>query len=99
MLTGGTGLCDWEETRFRRLRRFSDLFKKFSVQLFFVAFELNTTKTDANIKLLATEKLDADDGACQVVAKDYLDTTNIKEREELIGLIEDKARELKEDNE
>ena len=99
MLTGGTGLCDWEETRFRRLKRFSDLSKRFTVQLFFVAFELNTYKTDANIKLLATEKLDADDGACQIVAKNYLDSRSITEREELIGLIEDKARELKEDNE
>ena len=78
---------------------FSDLFHRFTVQVFFVAFELRTFKTDANIKLLATEKLDTDDGACQVVAKDYLDSKSIKEREELIGLIEDKARELKEDNE
>ena len=60
----------------------------------------NKHDTKSNLaKLLATEKLDTDDGACQVVAKDYLDSRSIKEREELIGLIEDKARELKEDNE
>ena len=99
MATGGSGLCDWEQTRFRRLKMFSDLFHRFTVQVFFVAFELRTFKTDANIKLLATEKLDTDDGACQIVAKDYLDSRSIVEREELIGLIEDKARELKEDNE
>ena len=95
MVSGGSGIGDWKDNRFRQLKRFSDLFHRFTVQIFFVAYELNTSKTETKIKLLSTDKLDE---ACEIVAKDYLANRTIKDMEELIGEIEDKAQELKEDN-
>ena len=95
MITGGTGIGDWKDNRFRQLKRFSDLFHRFTVQIFFVAYELNTSKTETKIKLLNTTTIAE---ASQIVAKDYLANRTVKDMEELIGETEDKAIELKEDN-
>jgi hypothetical protein len=55
---GGTGLMGWTDVRFTRLKAFSNEWWHFSTQLSFIAYELNTTHVDANIRILNSDVID-----------------------------------------
>jgi hypothetical protein len=73
---GGIGLCSWTGTRLTNLKEYSNDWNKFSVQLSFILYELNTTKTRTNFKIKSTDKVIGDNVAQTIVAKNYLDLTN-----------------------
>jgi hypothetical protein len=54
----GVGLMGWSDTRFTRLKAFSNAWWHFSTQLAFILFELNTTHVDANIRILNSDVID-----------------------------------------
>ena len=67
------GLGGWTGARVRSLKTFSQNWEKFSTQLTYVLYELNTSQTQANSRLLAVDTLDEDVLNCQTVfAKEYL---------------------------
>lgn len=55
---GGIGLMGWSGVRLTNLKAFSMQWYKFSVQLAFIAYELNTTHVDANIRILNSDIID-----------------------------------------
>ena len=59
---GGTGLMGWSDIRLTRLKQFSTSWMYFSVQLAFIMFELNTTKVDANVRILNSDVIDKSKG-------------------------------------
>ena len=48
----------WSDVRFTRLKSFSNEWWHFSTQLSFIAYELNTTHVDANIRILNSDVID-----------------------------------------
>ena len=59
---GGIGLMGWSDIRLTRLKQFSTSWMYFSVQLAFIMFELNTTKVDANVRILNSDVIDKSKG-------------------------------------
>lgn len=59
---GGNGLMGWSGVRFTNLKQFSMEWWKFSVQLAFIMYELNTTHVDANIRILNSDVVDPSKG-------------------------------------
>lgn len=91
--TSETGLAGWKNNeRIRRLKQFKgEFWKRFSTQLAFIVYELNSTQTQANIKLLNVDTLDKSrDNCASVFAKHYL---RIKGQSE-ISFIERQAETL-----
>jgi len=75
---GKIGIAGWREQRLQNLKNFSNEWKRFSTQLAFILYELNTTQTAANIKLLQVDTIDVEkEENCQrVFARDYLRIRN-----------------------
>lgn len=73
MTTGTPGIGNFSDTRYNNLLTFSDNFNLFSTQIQFVLFELNGKKTNANIRLLQSDKIEGTNGTAEIVAKYYLD--------------------------
>jgi len=48
----GVGLLKWNDVRLNRLKAFSSKWQRFSTQLSFILYELNTTHVDANVRVL-----------------------------------------------
>jgi hypothetical protein len=73
---GSIGLGGWSGQRFLDLKNFSNEWPKFSVQLAFVLYELNTTQQQANSKLISLNNLDTNQKNCQtIIARNYLKLT------------------------
>lgn len=78
------GLANFPNGRYLDLQNFSNKYQEFLTQLTFIAYELNGSKTGANIRLLQTDKLEGKDGACEIFSRYYLmntDKTFIKQVE------------------
>jgi len=75
---GSIGLAGWTEQRLQNLKNFSNEWKRFSTQLAFILYELNTTQTSANIKLLQVDTIDIEkqENCQRVFARDYLRIRN-----------------------
>ena len=73
MVTSGSGIAGWSESRLTDLKIFSNSWNQFASQLAFVLYELNTKQTQTNIKFLRVDKLEDEDGnTCQeVFVKNY----------------------------
>lgn len=54
----GNGLLMWRDSRWTRLKAFNDNWDRFSVQLGFILYELNSTHVDANVKILNCDVID-----------------------------------------
>lgn len=92
-VTSEVGLAGWKNNeRVRRLKQFKgDFWKRFSTQLAFIVYELNSTQTQANVKLLNTDSLEeGKDNCASVFAKHYL---RIKSQSE-INFVVSEARRL-----
>jgi hypothetical protein len=72
-----SGLARFSRLRYNDLQNFSNEYNKFMVQLAFIAYELNGTQTNANIKLLQSDKFDGKDGVCSIVCKYYLKDSSL----------------------
>lgn len=68
------GVAGWKNERKLLLKRFSSDWRKFSSQLVFIKYELNSTQAAANIRLKRTNTLEKDtpDSCQRVFAKYYL---------------------------
>ena len=68
------GIAGWKNERKLLLKRFSNDWRKFSSQLVFIKYELNSTQAAANIRLKRTDTLEKDSSnSCQrVFGKYYL---------------------------
>jgi len=68
------GIAGWKNERKLLLKRFSNDWRKFSSQLVFIKYELNSTQAAANIRLKRTDTLEKDSpNSCQrVFGKYYL---------------------------
>ena len=78
-----SGLARFSRLRYNDLQNFSNDFNKFLVQLAFIAYELNGTQTNANIKLLQSDKFDGEDGVCSIVCKYYLKDSSLANQSQL----------------
>jgi hypothetical protein len=78
-----SGLARFSRLRYNDLQNFSNDFNKFLVQLAFIAYELNGTQTNANIKLLQSDKFDGKDGVCSIVCKYYLKDSSLAKQSQL----------------
>ena len=58
MVSGGSGIGDWKDNRFRQLKDLVICFIDLPYRYFLLKYELNTSKTETKIKLLSTDKLD-----------------------------------------
>jgi hypothetical protein len=66
------GLAGWSDIRLSELQTFSNDWKRFTVQLAFILYELNNTQRAANIKLLQTDTLDENNpNNCQLTFAKY----------------------------
>ena len=74
------GIAGWKNERKLLLKRFSNDWRKFSSQLVFIKYELNSTQAAANIRLKRTDTLEKDSpNSCQrVFGKYYLGFKKIK---------------------
>jgi len=68
------GIAGWKNERKLLLKRFSSDWRKFSSQLVFIKYELNSTQAAANIRLRRTDTLEKDSpNSCQrIFGKYYL---------------------------
>ena len=68
------GIAGWKNERKLLLKRFSSDWRKFSSQLVFIKYELNSTQAAANIRLKRTTTIEKDtpDSCQRVFAKYYL---------------------------
>jgi hypothetical protein len=68
------GIAGWKNERKLLLKRFSNDWRKFSSQLVFIKYELNSTQAAANIRLKRTDTLEKDSpNSCQrIFGKYYL---------------------------
>ena len=78
-----SGLARFSRLRYNDLQNFSNEYNKFMVQLAFIAYELNGTQTNANIKLLQSDKFDGKDGVCSIVCKYYLKDSSLAKQSQL----------------
>lgn len=77
--TSEVGLAGWKNNeRINRLKQFKgEYWDRFSTQLAFIVYELNSTQTQANIKLLNVDTLDEGKENCaSVFARHYLRVTD-----------------------
>lgn len=84
----GIGLCSWTGKRLSDLKKFSNQWQKFSVQLSFILYELNTTKQKTNTKILKNDNLRlkrCETTVPRIFAIDYLDIKD-NDRIDLIRL-------------
>lgn len=72
------GLADFSRERYTDLQNFSNNYQQYMTQLAFIAYELNGTKTGANIRLLQSDKLEGKNGICEIICKYYLDKLDSK---------------------
>jgi hypothetical protein len=72
------GLADFSRERYTDLQNFSNNYQQYMTQLAFIAYELNGTKTGANIRLLQSDKLEGKNGICEIICKYYLDKSDSK---------------------
>lgn len=54
----GNGLVKWKDDRWSRAKAFNAEYHRFSVQLGFILYELNTTHVDANVRILNCDVID-----------------------------------------
>jgi hypothetical protein len=54
----GNGLLMWRDSRWTKAKSFNANWDRFSVQLGFILYELNTTHVDANVKILNCDVID-----------------------------------------
>lgn len=78
-----SGLARYSRKRYNDLQNFSNDYNQFMVQLAFIAYELNGTQTNANIKLLQSDKLEGSDGVCKAVCKYYIQDESLTKQTEL----------------
>ena len=83
------GIGSFSDGRYSELQKFSTNYDTFLVQLSFVAYELNTTQTSTNIRLINATRLN-DKGICQIISKYYLNRPDAN----TIAAIETAAEEL-----
>lgn len=83
------GIGSFSDGRYSELQKFSTNYDTFLVQLSFVAYELNTTQSSTNIRLVNATRLN-DKGICQIVSKYYLNRPDAN----TIAAIETAAEEL-----
>jgi len=88
---GGNGINSWEAKRWVQMKAFSNNYLKFSEQLKFVVYELRTTESQANIRLLDTQNVEGINGSVEIFARFYSKKVNAK----FIKQIELAARRLK----
>lgn len=88
MTVGKPGIGSFSDIRYNDLTNFKETFNSFTTQLKFVLYELNTSKTDANVRLLQTDKIEGKNGVSEVISKYYL------ERKVSPAEIEETAKEL-----
>jgi hypothetical protein len=73
---GSLGIGGWSGQRLIDLKNFSNEWPKFSVQLAFVLYELNTSQQQANSRLITINNLDTNQKNCQtIIARNYLKLT------------------------
>ena len=80
----GKGLAGWSDVRWSDLKAFSNDYLKFTKQLEFIAYELKTTESQANIRLLDTKNIEGRNGSVETFVKYYtkrIDTRVIKQTE------------------
>ena len=73
MTVGKPGIGNFSESRYNELSNFKETRNSFSTQLKFVLYELNTSKTGANVRLLQADKIEGKNGIAEVISKYYLD--------------------------
>lgn len=76
---GGIGLCSWSGKRIEDLKKFSNNWERFSVQLAFILFELNTTEQKVNADILNTDiikPVGCQETLSRIIATDYLGYTD-----------------------
>lgn len=73
MTVGKPGIGNFSDSRYNDLSNFKETRNSFSTQLKFVLYELNTSKTGANIRLLQADKIEGKNGIAEVISKYYLD--------------------------
>jgi hypothetical protein len=88
MTVGKPGIGSFSDIRYNYLTNFKETFNSFTTQLKFVLYELNTSKTDANVRLLQTDKIEGKNSVSEVISKYYL------ERKVSPAEIEKTAKEL-----
>ena len=72
------GLANFSRERYNDLQNFSNNYQQYLIQLAFIAYELNGTKTGANIRLLQSDKLEGKNGIAEIICKYYLDQIDSK---------------------
>lgn len=72
------GLANFSRERYTDLQNFSNNYQQYLTQLAFIAYELNGTKTGANIRLLQSDKLEGKNGIAEIICKYYLDQIDSK---------------------
>ena len=71
------GIALWSYGRLERLKNFSNNWKEFATQLAFILYELNTSQTAANIRILNSDRLEGDGNTCaEIFSKYYLKLTD-----------------------
>lgn len=88
---GGNGINSWSIKRWTEMKAFSNDYLKFTEQLKFVVYELRTTESQANIRLLDTQNIEGINGSVEIFARFYSKKVNAK----FIKQIELAARRLK----
>jgi hypothetical protein len=56
------GLMGWNGVRFTRLKQFNNEWFTYTTQLAFILYELNTSHTEANIRILNSDIIDKSKG-------------------------------------
>lgn len=82
--TQSKGLANFNITRYAELQKFSPKFENFLTQLSFIAYELNGSQSNANIRLLQSKQLE-NKGICHIVGKYYLNNTATVKQIELLA--------------
>ena len=80
----GKGLVGWSDVRWKDLKAFSNDYLKFTTQLEFIAYELKTTESQSNIRLLDTKNIEGRNGSVETFIRYYtkrIDTKLIKQTE------------------
>lgn len=78
--SGRYGIGGWKGQRQKNLRIFNERWDEFTIQLAFVLYELNTTRSDAGSRLRRVDTLSPGNNNCQtIVAKYYFDWRTTKE--------------------
>lgn len=91
---GAYGIGGWKGQRLKNLKVFNESWDRFTVQLAFVLYELNTTQADAASRLLRVDTLSPGNKNCQTaVAKFYFDWRTAKDIDPLVAA----AQELYDD--